>query len=91
VIYSGQNESADDVILEMIRSRPAGLVVVSSDRALIDEAKRRSVSFMVPARLEASLHGETDPEAERFTEQKKGTGRKLPKRVRRARRTLGKV
>ena len=91
VIYSGQNESADDVILEMIRSRPAGLVVVSSDRALIDEAKRRSVSFMVPARLEAALHGEADQETERSTVQKKGAGRKLPKRVRRARRTLGKV
>jgi uncharacterized protein len=91
VIYSGQNESADDVILEMIRSRPAGLVVVSSDRALIDEAKRSGVSFMVPTRLEAALRGETGEEAERPAEHKKGTARKLPKKVRGARRTLGKV
>lgn len=91
VIYSGRNESADDVILEMIRSRPAGLVVVSSDRALIDEAKRCGVSFMVPTRLEGALHGETDEEARSPSESKKGTARKLPKRVRRARRTLGKV
>lgn len=90
VIYSGQNESADDVILEMIRSRPAGLVVVSSDRALIDEAKRRGVSFMVPARLEAALHGE-DAEGQPREAERKGPSRRLPKKVRRSIRTLRKA
>lgn len=91
VIYSGRNETADDVILEMIRSKPAGLVVVSSDRALIDEAKRCGVTFMVPTRLEAALRGETREEGGGSIGQKKGTARKLPKKIRRAKRPLGKV
>src|SRR5271157_5532570 len=63
VIYSGRDETADDVIRQLIRTRPAGLVVVSSDRALIDEAKRYGVVFMVPGRLEAVLAGESEQEA----------------------------
>lgn len=90
VVYSGQKETADDVILEMIRSRPAGLVVVSSDRALIDEAKRRGVSFMVPTRLESALHGE-DAEGEPRETERKGPSRRLPKKVRRSMRTLRKA
>ncbi len=90
VIYSGRDETADDVIRQLIRTRPSGLVVVSSDRALIDEAKRHGVVFMVPGRLEAALAGETEDETSRGPD-RKGTARKLPKRVRRARRTLGKV
>jgi predicted RNA-binding protein with PIN domain len=90
VIYSGRDETADDVIRQLIRTRPAGLVVVSSDRALIDEAKRHGVVFMVPGRLEAALAGEAEEEVARGSE-RKGTARRLPKRVRKARRTLGKV
>jgi len=90
VIYSGRDETADDVIRQMIKSRPAGLVVVSSDRAIIDEAKRHGVVFMVPGRLEVSLSGEAEHEGTHGAD-RKGEGRKLPKRVRRARRTLNKV
>ena len=90
VIYSGRDETADDVIRQMIKSQPAGLVVVSSDRALIDEAKRHGVVFMVPGRLEAALSGEAEQEEAHGTT-RKGTARKLPKMVRKARRTLGKV
>jgi predicted RNA-binding protein with PIN domain len=90
VVYSGRDETADDVIIQMIRSESAGLVVVSSDRAIIEEAKRHGVVFMVPGRLEAALAGEAEQE-ETHGPERKGTGRKLPKRVRRARRTLGKV
>ncbi len=90
IIYSGRDETADDVIKEMIRARMSGTVVVSSDRELIDEAKKRGIVFMVPARLETALSGETEDTAERSTE-RKGQGRKLPKQVRKARRTLGKV
>ena len=90
VIYSGRDETADDVISQLIRTRPAGLVVVSSDRALIDEAKRHGVVFMVPGRLEAALTGEPEQEAVHGTA-RKGTARKLPKRVRKAHRTLHKV
>ena len=90
VVYSGRHETADDVIKEMVRSRMAGMVIVSSDRALIDEAKRHGTIFMVPGRLEQALTGEPDHEKARGTE-RKGTARKLPKKLRKARRTLGKV
>ena len=90
IIYSGRNETADDVIRQMIQARPTGLVIVSSDRALIDEAKRYGVVFMVPGRLEAALAGEVEQE-EAHGAERKGAARKLPKRVRKARRTLGKV
>lgn len=90
VMYSGRDETADDVIRQLIRTRPAGLVVVSSDRALIDEAKRHGVVFMVPGRLEMALAGESEQEVVHGPA-RKGTARKLPKRVRKARRTLNKV
>ena len=91
VIYSGRDETADDVIREMVRKRPSGLVVVSSDRALIDEAKQHGITFITPGRLETSLGGEgagleAGPEGP-----KKGNPRRLPKSVRKARRTIGKI
>ncbi len=89
VIYSGRHETADDVIKEMIHARMAGTVIVSSDRAIIDEAKRQGAAFMVPGRLEAALAGEAEEELR--SPERKGTARRLPKRVRKARRTLGKV
>lgn len=90
VVYSGRDETADDVIGQMMESQPAGLVIVSSDRALIDKAKRLGVVFMVPGRLEGTLTGEAGQETARGPE-RKGAAHKLSKRVRKARRTLGKV
>ncbi len=90
VIYSKQGESADDVIVEAIRKGQSGLVVVTSDRAIIDEAKRRGVAFITPDRLEASIDGEADEERERGTE-KKGNPRKAPKNLRKARRAIRKI
>jgi len=90
VVYSGRDETADDVIGQMIESKPAGLVVVSSDRALIDKAKRLGVVFMVPGRLERALTGEAGQDAERG-QMRKGESHRLPKRIRKARSTLGKV
>ena len=57
VIYSKQGETADEVMIETIRARRAGLVVVTFDRAIIDEAKKHAVPFITPARLEAALTG----------------------------------
>ncbi len=96
VIYSGPDETADEVIIAMIETRRAGLMIVSSDRAIIDAAKHRGVPFIMPSRLEgamARLTREEDAgtgEAERTTE-KKGNPRKLPKRVRRAVKASRKV
>ena len=90
VVYSKQGESADQVIIEVIRKRLSGLVVVTSDRAILDEAKRHQVAFVTPDRLEASLSGgkvESDvPRAD-----KKGNAHKASKRLRQARRAIKKI
>jgi uncharacterized protein len=90
VVYSKQGESADQVIIEAIRRRPAGLVVVTSDRVILDEAKRHQVAFITPDRLEASLNGEAE-EDQGSRVDKKGNPRKAPKNVRKARRAIRKV
>ncbi len=91
VVYSKQGETADEVMMEAIRARQAGLLVVTSDRAIIDEAKKHAVPFITPAKLEAALAGRAhDGEDERRTE-KKGNPRKAPKGIRRARRAVKKI
>ena len=90
VIYSKQGETADDVIIAAIRRKLPGLMVVTSDRAIIDEAKRHGVTFMTPDRLEAAVDGSTDEEGEERPE-KKGNPHKAPKQIRKARRMLKKV
>jgi predicted RNA-binding protein with PIN domain len=90
VIYSAQGETADDVMIEIIRRRHGGLVIVTSDRAIIDEAKKHGITFITPDRLEEALEGPTADEDEVRSE-KKGNPRKAPKSVRRARRTIKKI
>lgn len=91
VIFTRENETADDMIRERIRSRQVGLVVVTSDRAIIDEAKNHGVTFLTADRLESvmSLPESTTEEPPR--PEKRGNPRKLPKNVRRAKRTIGKL
>jgi len=90
VIYSKQGETADDVIIAAIRRKVPGLMVVTSDRAIINEAKRHGVTFMTPDRLETALDGDTEVDREDRGE-KKGNPRKAPKNVRKARRMIKKV
>jgi uncharacterized protein len=90
IVYSKQGETADDVIIETVRRRLSGLVVVSSDRAIIDEAKRNGVAFITPGRLEAAMCGDEEPDHPRDSE-KKGNGRKAPKSLRKARQTMKKI
>jgi hypothetical protein len=96
VIFSGPDETADEVIMAMINSRRAGLVVVSSDRAIIDAAKERGVPFIMPGRLEEAItsgtqEGDYGADEEDRQPAKKGNPRKLPKRVRRAVKASRKV
>jgi predicted RNA-binding protein with PIN domain len=90
VIFSGRGETADEVMIERIRTRPPGMVVVTSDRAILDEAKRCGLPFITPARLEAALVGDTFGDDEDRTE-KKGNPRKASKGIRRARKALKKL
>ena len=90
VIYSRQGETADEVIIAAIRRRPPGLMVATSDRAIINEAKNYGVTFITPDRLEAAIDG-GDEEDRARREEKKGNPRKAPKGVRKARRMIKKV
>jgi predicted RNA-binding protein with PIN domain len=90
VIYSKQGETADQVIIEVIQKRQSGLVVVTSDRAIIDEAKRHGIAFITPDRLAASMNGGEDDDRETRTD-KKGNPHKAPKNLRKARRAIRKV
>ena len=74
-----------------IRRRPPGLMVVTSDRAIIDEAKRHGVTFITPDRLEAAIDGDDAPEDRDGRGEKKGNPRKAPKSVRKVRRMIKKV
>ncbi len=95
VVYSRQGETADDVIIGWVRKRPSGLVVVSSDRAIIDEAKKNGVTFLTPVKLAEmmaappSFGKEGDHEEGRGP--KKGNPRKLPKKLRKAVKTINKL
>jgi predicted RNA-binding protein with PIN domain len=89
VIFSKQGETADQVMIEAIRKKPSGLAVVTSDRAIIDEAKRHGIPFVTPDRLERAMEGGAEEEPERT--EKKGNPHKAPKNLRKARRTIRKI
>jgi uncharacterized protein len=90
IIYSKRGETADQVMIEAIRRRPSGLVVVSADRAIIDEAKKHGVPFITPGRLENALDGQSDDGYPDGSD-KKGNPRKATKKVRKARRAINKI
>jgi predicted RNA-binding protein with PIN domain len=97
VVYSKENETADDVIIGWIRERRAGMVVVTSDRAIIDEAKGSGVAFITPQKLEEMIidgmtgKNESSDDDEEGVAGKKGNPRKLPKKLRKASRTILKI
>ncbi|HOE16535.1 MAG TPA: NYN domain-containing protein [Syntrophorhabdaceae bacterium] len=97
VVYSREGETADDVIIELIRSKRAGITVVSSDRTIIDEAKRHGVPFVTPGRLRETIaaglwaeKAEDDDEGTR-KEAKRGNPRRLPKRLRKVSKAISKL
>ncbi|MDR2017726.1 MAG: NYN domain-containing protein [Syntrophobacterales bacterium] len=97
VVYSKENETADDVIIGWIRERRAGMVVVTSDRAIIDEAKRAGVAFITPKALEEMIadgmtgKDEGSDDEEEISPRKKGNPRKLPKKLRKATKAILKI
>jgi uncharacterized protein len=91
VVFSRQNETADDIIRERIRTRQTGLVAVSSDRAIIDEAKRYGITFLTADRFEGMITSPESTTDENHRQEKRGNPQKLPKSVRRAKRTIRKI
>ncbi|MBP1734555.1 MAG: hypothetical protein H6Q53_842 [Deltaproteobacteria bacterium] len=96
VVYAGEGETADDVIIGWIRERRAGRIVVTSDRAILDEAKKAGVPFMTPVALELSLVGGKEDLAEKEDNgdshrPKTGNPRKLPKKLRKVTKSINKI
>jgi len=96
VVYAGEAETADDVIIGWIRERRSGLIAVTSDRAIIDEAKKAGVPFMTPVAMEQSLvGGKEEPisgkDEDDYQRPKTGNPRKLPKKLRKATRSINKI
>jgi predicted RNA-binding protein with PIN domain len=96
VLYSKEGETADDVIIGWVRAHRAGMVVITSDRAIMDEAKEHGVAFITPSRLEGMMNASRDGqeagnEDEELPADKKGNPRKLPKKLRKAVKRVGKL
>lgn len=95
IVYSRQLETADDVIIEWIREKRSGFVVVTSDRAIIDIAKSKGIAFMTPVRLAGmmagSSHNDETDEDDYVRLEKRGNPKKLPKRLRNAVKTVNKI
>ena len=96
VVYSRVGETADDVMIGWIRERRAGMVIVSSDREIIDAAKQQGIPFITPVRMEelmaeatAESYNKVDEEEARQT--KKGNPRRLPKKLRKVVKTIEKI
>lgn len=100
IVYSNQNETADEVIIGWIRQRRAGMVIVSSDRAIIDEAKAHGVPFLTSMKLAEMMaetgahpsgHGKEEDTEEIYQGKKKGNPRKLPKKLRKVTKAIDKL
>jgi uncharacterized protein len=98
VVYSKENETADEVMIGWIRQKRAGMVVVTSDRAIIDEAKAHGVPFLTSVKLNEMMSapspvyskGEEDDYGP-SQGAKKGNPRKLPKKLRKVTKAIDKL
>jgi uncharacterized protein len=98
VVYSKENETADEVMIGWIRQKRAGMVVVTSDRAIIDEAKAHGVPFLTSVKL-AEMMAAPSPSFGKDEEDdygpaqgtRKGNPRKLPKKLRKVTKAIDKL
>jgi len=100
VVYTKEGETADDLIIGWIREGREGIIVVSSDREIIDEAKSHGVAFLTPVRMEEMITGsilyshtskEDDEDEDIRSSKRKGNPKKLPKRLRKATKDIKKI
>lgn len=101
VIYSRGVESADDVIVRMVKAGPHGAVVVSSDRELVSKCHQLGAAVISAGDFEdrmtfellAEAKGEIEDDsfARSVSTKKKGHARKLSKRRRKDRKRLDRL
>jgi predicted RNA-binding protein with PIN domain len=92
IVFSRAGESADAVIVRMARQEREQAIVVSSDAAVARAAEScgaatlNSPEFEARVAMAAAMEGADAPEAEaatrRISTRKKGTAKRLPKRMR---------
>ena len=97
VVYSRENETADDVIIGWIRERRPGMIVVTSDRAIIDEAKKSGIAFITPQKLEEMIidgmsgKDEAPDDEDEGVSREKGKSEKASEETEKATRTILKI
>lgn len=101
VIFSAHPQTADDVIIDLIKRETNRLIVVSSDQRILQEAERQGSAFLSSEEFyqkmqnamfteKPSHEGKQHPH-KRWTTKKKGPKRRLPKQQRRQRQRLEKL
>lgn len=101
VIFSAHPQTADDVIIDLIKKEKNRLIVVSSDQMILKEAQRQGSVFVNSRefyqKMQNTMFTEKDSHEgkqrphKRWTTKKKGPKRKLPKKQRRQRQRLEKL
>jgi len=104
VVFSRRGERADQAILRLVEKTPAGSVVVTSDRALGNEAEQKGAVVLSAEEFEEPLNRalreeddggsqeDDEPTSEALGPRKmKGNARRPPKRARRRITTLGRL
>lgn len=102
VLFTRGDETADDVINEMVSCRDGQTIVVSSDRAIIEHAKSCRALAVDAKTFErtmqqavlmsrSSIFDKEDEEGGRLSSKKKGPARRLPKDKRQALSVLKKT
>ncbi|MDL2321844.1 NYN domain-containing protein [Desulfosarcina sp. OttesenSCG-928-B08] len=100
--FSAAGQSADEVILQMVRQERERALVVTSDRAVMRAAEAAGAGVMASAEFEEKLvmaryfsvkgeDADSGATGWRPTTRKKGPDRRLPKRQRKARRQMEKL
>lgn len=94
VVFSRPPLKADDVLVRLARREGAGAVVVTSDRAVADAARRARCAVVGAEVFLARLGAESDPERETDPPAgpvKRGNPRRLSKKQRAAARALRRL
>ena len=104
VVFSGRGDRADQAILRLVEKAPAGSVVVTSDRALGNEAERKGAVVLsaeefeerVTRALDEGDDGDSQEDDEPTSEtlgprKMKGAARRPPKRAKRRIIALGRL
>jgi hypothetical protein len=99
-IFSGWDQTADKIIIDLAGRHGSGLTVITDDRELADLSRQRGAEIIGSAQfgeklMQVAYHGQGnsagDDEGWDFTTKKKGPSRRLPKAKRRKKNRLDRL